>query len=267
MFGRKKVMIGVLHLPPLPGSPLYKGNKIEEIIHFAIKEAKKLKYGGVDGIIIENYGDMTYFPGKVGPETVSSMTRVITELSKILDIPFGVCVLTDPFASLAIAHATKASFIRATVFTEAVMDVSGIIIGCAHQLLRFHKLINAENVKVFADLQVKHSVPISPKSIEDSARDAVYFQADALIVTGSHTGLETPLDKVKKVKEALKTSLNPKIPLFVGSGVNKNNVKELLKYADGVIVGTSLKIGNKTTNPIDIKKVKELAKVVKELNF
>ena len=259
----RNILIGVVHLPPLPGSPLYKGEKIKRISKFAINESKKLESAGMDGIIIENYGDMTYFPGKVGPETVASMTYIISKVREKIDLPIGVCVLTDPFSSLAIAYVTNSQFIRATVFIEAVMDVSGIIVGKPHELLRFRKFLNSEKIKIFADIQVKHSAPLGDKSIEDSARDAAYFQADAIIVSGPHTGLETPLEKLKKVKKAIRKSTNPKIPIFVGSGVNLRNVKEILKYANGVIVGTSIKRGNKTTNPIDFQKAKKLVNVTR----
>ena len=260
MFGVDKPIIGMVHLPPLPGSPLYKGEDLSSHVERAARDAKTLEEGGVDGFELENMGDMTYFPGKVGPETVAALTYIASQVSREVKIPFGICTLTDPIAAVAIAHVTKAPFIRATVYTEAVVDVSGVIPGCAHELQRFKKLLGAEKLKVFADIQIKHSVPLSMRPIEHSAKDAEYFLADAIIVSGTHTGEETPVDKVRRVKEAI-----PETPVLIGSGTRKENVRELFRYADGAIVGTSLKIDGKTFNSVDIQRVKEFMRVVKEI--
>lgn len=260
IFKVKKPIIGMVHLPPLPGSPLYRGEDLTYHVERAVKDAKTLEEGGVDGYELENMGDMTYYPGRVGPETVASMTYIANQVSREVKLPFGICVLTDPVAAVAVAHVTRAAFVRATVYTEAVMDVSGVIPGCAHELQRFKKLLGAEKLRVFADIQIKHSVPLSPRPIEHSAIDAVYFLADAVIVSGTHTGEETPVDKVRRVKEAV-----PEKPVLIGSGTRKENVRRLFKYADGAIVGTSLKANGKTLNPVDITRVREFMKVVKEI--
>jgi len=259
IFGVEKPIIGMVHLPPLPGSGLYEGD-LKPALERAIQDAKALEEGGVDALEIENFGDMTYFPGKVGPETVAAMTYIATEVSHEVSIPIGICVLTDPVSALAIAHAVKAAFIRATVYTEAVVDVSGIIQACAHELQRLKKLINDKSVKVFADVQIKHSAPLAPRPIEHSAKDALYFLADAVIVSGSFTGEETPLEKIRRVKDYL-----PEFPVLVGSGANPENIGKLLKYADGAIVGTAFKKDRITTNPVDVENVKKFMEVVKEV--
>jgi len=256
IFGVDKPIIGMVHLPPLPGSVFYDGD-MKKVVDRAIGDAKALEEGGVDALEIENFGDMTYFPGKVGPETVSAITYVATKVSEEVDLPLGICILTDPVSALAVAHAVGATFIRATVYTEAVVDVSGIIQACAHELQRLKKLIVDTKTKIFADVQIKHSTPLAPRPIEHSAKDAAYFLADAVIVSGSFTGEKTPLEKVKRVKEYI-----PQVPVLVGSGTNKENVKELFKYADGAIVGTTFKKDGITTNPVDVNRVREFMEVV-----
>jgi len=259
IFGVEKPIIGMVHLLPLPGSGLYDGN-LEPVLDRAIRDARALEEGGVDAIEVENFGDMTYFPGKVEPETVAAMTYIASELSHEVSIPIGICVLTDPYSAFAIAHVVGASFIRATVYTEAIVDVSGIIQGPAHRIQRLKKLLSDDRVKIFADVQIKHSVPLAPRPIEESAKDAFYFLADAVIVSGRFTGEETPVEKIKRVKEYL-----PEFPILVGSGANPKNIRKLLQYADGAIVGTTFKRDRITTNPVDVKNVKEFMEIVKSI--
>ncbi|MBM1154857.1 BtpA/SgcQ family protein [archaeon] len=263
VFGVDKPVIAVVHLPPLPGSGLYKGVPMDEIVEYAVSEARKLVDAGIDGVIVENFGDMTYAPGRVGPELPACMAVVVREVRR-LGVPTGVCLLTDPIAGLAVAKAAGAAFVRATVYTEAVMDVSGIITGCAHELLRFRKLLDATDIRILADVQVKHSRPLAAKPLELSAIDAAYFQADAIIVTGEHTGFETPLEAVQHVREALAHyRLRPHVPVFVGSGVTAETLEACLHVADGVIVGSFLKMDGVTTNPIDEKRLQQFMEAVR----
>jgi len=256
LFGHKPI-IGMVHLPALPGSPLYEGNGIGSIIELAIEEALKLEQGGVNGIEIENYLDASYYPGTVGPELVSAMAIIAHEIRKRVHLPLGICVLADPIASIAIAHAVKAEFIRATVFTEAVVDVSGLIVGRPHEILRYRKFLD-NSVKIFADVQIKHSAPLAPRPIAESAYDAAYFLADAVIISGKHTGFPTPVMDVKTAKEVL-----PDVPVLVGSGLNTENINELFMYADGGIVGTFLKYEGRSENRIDPERVRRLTEAAK----
>lgn len=259
IFGVDKPIIGMIHLGPLPGSALYEGD-MEAIVKRAIEDAIALEAGGVDAVEIENMGDMTYFPGKVGPETVAAMTYVATKVSERIKLPIGICVLTDPVAALAIAHAVKAKFIRATIYTDAVVDVSGILNACAHDVQRLKKLIMDKNTKIFADVYVKHSAPLASKPIEYAAKDAVYFLADAVVISGQFTGEEAPFDIIKKVKAA-----DPHISVLVGSGLREENVERLLAVADGAIVGTAFKKDAKTFNPVDKARVQRFMEKVKSL--
>lgn len=234
---------------------------MKEIVERAVKDAKAYQSGGMDGIIIENFGDRPFYPMNVGPETIAAMSVIASKISSEVKIPVGVNVLrNDPIAAIAISHASECQFIRVNVLTEAMVTDQGIIQATAHHVLRFRKLLNAENIKIFADVHVKHAVPMMNRPIEQSAIDLVERGlADAVIVTGETTGKKPNINKVRKVKMALKT-----IPVIVGSGVTKDNVTEYLQVCDGVIVGTSLKRNNITENPVDILKVKEFVKIANE---
>lgn len=262
IFKAPKPVIGMVHLLPLLGSPKYGGEGIKPILDRAIKDTKALEKGGIDGILIENFGDAPFKPTSVNLETLASMTLAVKEVSEATDLPIGVNVLrNDAKSALAIAYATNARFIRVNVYTEAMITDQGIINSCAHEVQRYRRGLGAENVKIFADIHGKHAQPLARRPIEEVAKDAAYRGlADALIVTGPRTGVKPSINDVTQVKEAV-----PDKPVLVGSGVNKENAKEFLRYADGAIVGTSLKVDSVTTNPVSESSVMELMKAVQRI--
>ncbi len=252
----------MVHLLPLPGSPRYSGDGISRALGAALRDARALKDGGADGLLIENYGDLPFKPSPNDPETVASMTMIGREISKAVDLPMGVNVLRNgALAALAIAHVVRARFIRVNVLTESLVTDQGIINGCAHDLMRYRRQLGAVDVHVYADVRSKHAAPIVPRPVEESARDTAYRgMADALIVTGPHTGAEPDRDHLRRIKESV-----PDRPILIGSGLTNRNAIKLLKAADGAIVGTSLKEGGMVERPVDETRVRELVKTMTRL--
>lgn len=259
MFNSKKPIIGMLHLQPLPGGPLYDGKGLDPVVEQAVHDLNELQDGGVDALEIENFSDPTYYPEEVGPELVAAISVVSERLNKYLKVPMGVCILSDPKASLAVAHAINATFVRATFFTEASVDVSGLVCPKPHELLRFRKFLDP-SIKIFTDVHIKHSAPLVQRPIGDSALDAKYFLSDGVIITGTHTGKGVKMQDLKDARTGVED-----FPLMVGSGFNKDTARDILQIADGAIVGTSLKEGGISSNPVDKKRVEELMKVVREI--
>jgi len=260
IFNTTKPIIGMLHLRPLPGSPIYDGKGLKSVIDQALEEAEKLVKGGVNALQVENFNDPTYFPDNAPPETVASLAIVGHEVHKAFpDIPMGVCLLADPIASIAVAHAIDAKFVRATIYTEASVDVSGLVLRRPHEILRYRKFLDP-SIKIFADVHIKHSAPLVNRPIEESAYDAAYFLADAVILSGKHTGFETPLEDVKKVRKVL-----PDFPILIGSGLRPENAQDLLCYASGAFVGTAFKVDGKPENTVDINRVEKLMDIIERI--
>lgn len=257
IFHRRKPVIGVIHLLPLPGSPLYHGN-LEKVIRRALEDAVNLCKGGVDAILIENLGDMPYYPNKVPDITVAAMTKVALKISENVNLPLGINVLrNDCLAALSIAYVVDASFIRVNVLTEVVVTDQGIIEGKAHELMRLRHFLRAD-IKVLADVHVKHGYPLMKRTIEESAIDTVSRGlADGIIITGKATGIAPKLDEVRKVKNKLLEE-DIKAPVLIGSGITADNVTTFLSICDGVIVGTYFKKGGDVWSPIDPLKVRRL---------
>ncbi len=252
IFGTRKPVIGVVHLLPLPGS--HNPTPMQKVITRAIRDAVAYKRGGVDGIIIENFGDTPYRE-RVGPETVAAMTLVVSEVSSHVDIPIGINVLrNDGISAMAIATVTGASFIRVNVLIGAYVTEQGIISGIAPDLLRYKRFLGSD-VKIFADVHVKHATPLWAQPIGDAAREIVMrAHPDAIIVTGRRTGDPPPIEHIMEVK----SHIGEGTPIIVGSGVDHWNIGDFMRIADGVIVGTSVKDNNVTTNPVDEERVKKL---------
>lgn len=247
IFKTEKPIIGMVHLLALPGTPNFNGD-INEIYKKAISEAKALEEGGANGIMVENDGDMP-FSINLEIEQTAALAALTAVVKEHVNIPVGVdAAFSDYKSALACAKAARADFVRIPVFIDTVVSFSGTMHPCADQALRYRKKINAEEIMILADIQVKYTNLLVPNTpIEQSASFAEISGADAIIVTGTHTGGETPIETVKKVKDVVK------IPVFIGSGTKKENAKEQLDIADGAIVGSSLK----TDGKIDVKKVKE----------
>lgn len=253
-----KPIIGVIHLKPLPGSPLY-DDDIEDVISCAVRDARSLDEGGVDAILIENFGDIPYLKKVNDPETIAAMSIVVREVSKITSKPIGVNFLRNSsIEAAAIAHVNRAKFIRVNVFIENVESDSGIIEASAPSLIRYIKRIKAR-LGILADINVKHASVIGNRDIETIYLDA--FErglATAVILTGRRTG-ETPdvsiLERLRKIGRG---------PILIGSGLNVNNL-DLLRVADGAIVGTYFKKESRIGSVIDVKKVKKFMKKVNEI--
>jgi len=239
-------LIGVIHLQPLPGSPHY-GGDLDAVLDAATTDATALIDAGFDGFVVENFGDAPFFGANVPPITVAAMTRIAAALPR--PSVMGINVLrNDAAAALAIAAVTGADFIRVNVHVSAAITDQGILTGRAAETLRERQRLGL-STRIAADVDVKHAAPLAPArfDLREAAEETAYRGgADALIVSGSGTGKPTSLDDLRAVKPAV-----PDRPLWVGSGTTATNVRELLRVADAVIVGTATKVDGVTTNPVD----------------
>jgi membrane complex biogenesis BtpA family protein len=249
-----RTIIGMVHLRPLPGSPRWDGS-MGGAVAAALADARALVDGGVDALLVENFGDAPFTAGRVEPATVAAMAVVAAEIRRAFPrTPLGVNVLkNDARAALAVAAAVGGEFIRVNVHAGAVLADQGVVHSDAYGTLRDRRLLGAD-VAIFADVGGKHAVPLAPLEVEQTARDLVdRGLADALVVSGPATGQATPLPEVKRVRGAV-----PDVPLLIGSGVTADTAAELLSLAAGLIVGTSVKRGGDVRQPVDRGRVEQL---------
>jgi uncharacterized protein len=253
----RKLLIGVVHLNALPGSPRWRGD-LGSVISHAVGDARAYQRGGAHAIFIENFGDVPFAKTTVPPETVASMAAAGCAIRAAVRIPIGFNVLrNDARAALALCGACRGSFIRVNVHIGAMLTDQGIIEGQAHETLRLRHR-GGSAVQIFADVHVKHAVPLGHWNIEMSARDTLdRGLADALIVSGTGTGLTANIADVERVRRACESA-----KLFIGSGVTVENARAYLRIADGLIVGSSLKKGGRVANAVDAKRVAALARIV-----
>jgi membrane complex biogenesis BtpA family protein len=249
-----RTLIGMVHLPALPGSPRWEGS-MARAQERALADARALVDGDIRVLLVENHGDVPFTPGRVEPATVAAMSVIVAALRDALPgVTLGVNVLkNDARAALAIACAAGGAFIRVNVHAGAVVADQGIVQSEAYHTLRDRRLLAAD-VAIFADVQGKHAAPVAPVELEQEARDLVHRGlADALVVSGRATGDATPLGDVKRVRGAVGA-----VPVLVGSGVTPDNVAELLGVADAAIVGTFVKRDGDVRNPVDPARVRRL---------
>jgi len=254
----RKVLIGVVHLKPLPGSPRWQGN-LKAVLEFAVADARACEQGGADAVFIENFGDVPFAKGRVAPETIAAMTAAGCAVRSAVNLPVGFNVLrNDARAALALCAVCGGDFIRVNIHSGAMLTDQGLIEGDAYHTLRHRSRLRSK-ARIFADVHVKHAVPLGDWSLEEAANDTVERGlADALIVSGVGTGQAADLNEVERVRRAC-----PKTKLLLGSGVNADNVRDYLRFADGVIVGSSLKRAGKLTNPVDARRVAALVRAMR----
>jgi hypothetical protein len=253
-----KLLVGMLHLPALPGSPLGRSS-LDAIEKLVLADARSLAEAGFDAAIVENYGDVPFHKDRVEAVTVASMTRLAVAVRGAAPkLRLGVNVLRNDAASaLAIAAVAGAGFIRVNVHVGATATDQGVIEGRAAATLRLRAALGAD-VEIWSDVHVKHGKSLAHDSIEAEAEDAVYRGlADALIVSGRATGEPASLDEIRRVK-ALGLA-----PVHVGSGVTAQNVLEVLASADGVIVGTAIKEGGRTASPVDFERARRFVEIAR----
>ncbi len=236
--------IGMVHLQALPGSPSWQGD-LSAVTAAALTDASALSEAGIRAVMVENYNEVPFYPGRVPSETVASMTAVISALgNEFPDLVLGVNVLRNDAASaLGIAVATRARFIRVNVHVGAMVTDQGSIEGQAWHTLRLRRQLEAPKIGILADVRVKHARPLAERPLEEEAQDLrLRGRADAVIVTGAATGSGADAEDVLKVRRAL-----PDCPLLVGSGLNADTAKEFFPLADGCIIGSSLKVTDPDT--------------------
>jgi len=245
----------MVHLLPLPGAP--RARALSEIRAAARADAEALARGGVDGILVENYGDVPFTSGSVEPQVVAAMSVLASELRAKVGLPIGINVLrNDARSALAVALASGASFIRVNVHVGAAETDQGRVDGRAYETLRYRRAIDAD-VAIFADVFVKHARPAGSADLGSVARDTAYRGlADVLLVTGSETGAPADAERVRQVKRAV-----PDRPVWVASGLEPENVQGF-GDADGFIIGSAFERGGRAGGRVELKRVKALLRAL-----
>jgi len=279
----EKPIVGMVHLPALPGAPKFDGD-FEAVRAAALRDARRLEAGGVDALVVENFGDAPFYPDDVPKHAVASMTRVAAEIRGAVDLPLGVNVLrNDAEAALSVATAAGAEFVRVNVHVGARVTDQGVVEGRAHETMRLRDRLDSD-VAVLADLDVKHSAPLARR---DAPRTASGEQSDpraterpldaeavaepierglaaGVVVSGAGTGHAVAGDHLAAVAAA-RDERGLDAPVFVGSGTTVETVADLLGTADGAIVGTALKEDGETTAPVDEERVERLVAAADEV--
>jgi membrane complex biogenesis BtpA family protein len=250
------VLVGMVHVNALPGSPRFEGD-LAGVREAAVRDAKALTQGGAHGIMMENFGDAPFYPGRVPAEVVAHMTAIACAVRSATDLPLGINVLrNDGESALAIAHACHAQFIRVNVLCSVRVADQGLLHGIAHDLMRLRSRLGATDIEVWADVDVKHSAPLAKREIEDEVDDMIARGlADVLICSGAGTGKGTDPKTVARVKRAAGG-----VPVVVGSGVTESTIGTY--DADGFVIGTALKRDGQIVGEIDVDRVRSMRKAM-----
>jgi membrane complex biogenesis BtpA family protein len=247
------LLIGVIHLRPLPGAPRFRGD-MNAVVRAAVDDARAYQEGGADAVVIENFGDAPFRKDPLPPETLTGMAVAAQAVRQAIELPIGFNALrNDAHGALALCATCDGLFFRVNVHIGAMVTDQGLIEGQAFDTLRRRETL-APYAKILADVHVKHGAPLGAIPIEIAARDNLdRGMADALVVSGTDTGEATELEDVRRVR-----SVCPEAPILLGSDVDAKTIARYLEYADGAIVGSSVKRGGRIDQPVDARRVAAL---------
>ncbi len=258
IFGVSKPVIAMLHLPGLPGRPLHDvAGGPDAILDPVARDLDVLQNAGVDGLLFCNEKDYPY-QLKVGVEAATAMAATVGRLRDRIRVPFGVNLLWDPSASLAVARATGAAFIR-EVLTGVYESDLGIITPDIGSIAGYRVAIGAAGVALFDNISPEFSSPLGSRSVADRARGAEFLGMDAILISGWAAGSPMAMSDLLAAKEAA-----PNTPIIANTGVRADRVAEIMKVADGAIVGTSLKVDGITWNAVDPARARVLVDAFRE---
>ena len=259
LFPSRKPVIACIHLMPLPGSPRYSGT-MREVYETALTEADIFSRYPIDALIVENFRDMPFYPGRLPPETISALAAVTRELVNQVDLPIGVNALrNDAQSAMAIATATEADFIRVNVHMNAVVADQGILQGASHDTLRLRAALHSK-VLIFADVGVKHATPLGNRGLALETQDVTERGlVDAIIVSGELTGEATRVEDVEIVRQ------HTHLPILIGSGATPANLPHHFDHVDGLIVGSYFKSGGKADHGVEERRVKTFTDAISNL--
>jgi len=258
IFGKKKPIIAMAHIPALPGTPRYDAARgMDWLIESTQCDLRHLIEGGVDAIMFSNEDDRPYVL-HAPMEQVAAMTRVVTEL-RPRDVPFGVDFLWDPQAALCIAAATGASFLR-EVLTGVYESDMGVWAPDVAAIARLRHNIGADHVRMLFNVAPEFASSLGTRTVGQRARSAIVSSlADAILVSGPMAGSEPDRSQIEEAKAAVGEAA----PVLLNTGAKANNIARFLEVADGVIVGSSLKVDGYTWNPVDPQRVREFVRAAR----
>ncbi len=258
VIGTEKAIIAMLHLQAMPGDPYYDKEKgMKWVVEKAKEDLEALQEGGVDAIMFSNEYSLPYLT-KVNTETVASMARIIGELQPYITVPYGVNVLWDPKASLDLAVATNAKFIR-EIFSGVYASDFGLWNTNCGDAVRHQREIGAENVKLLFNIVPEAAAYLEGRNIRQIAKTTVFnCKPDALCVSGLTAGSATDMGMLKEVKEEV-----PQTVVLANTGSRAETIENILSIADGAVVGTTFKYDGKFENQVDVTRVKKFMDIVK----
>lgn len=258
IFGTPKPVFGMIHLAPLPGAPRYEGS-MDAVLERAVRDARALKEAGVSALVVENFNDEPFFTDTVEPETVAAMTLAANAVKEATGLPIGMNVLRNAWkAAMAIAAVVGARFCRINITTDVYVTDQGLIQSCSAHLARYRKMLGADDVLIFSDINSKHAAPLVRRPLRVVAQDMVERGAvDAILVSGESSADPPSVEDLQELRAAV-----PGVPLVIGSGMSLQTV-DILAYADATIFGFGAKPHLKA--PVDPQMATDFMDAVRRL--
>jgi uncharacterized protein len=252
VFATPKPLIAMLHFPALPGRQAYDAQGGLDALFARVRyDLEVLQDAGVDGVLFCNEKDLPY-SFEVAAEIPATMAYIIGRVRDEVRVPFGVNILWDPLATIRLAAATGAAFVR-EVFTGTYESDMGLWSPRGSDAILVRRQLDCQHVAIFNNITPEFARSIAGRSVAERARVAAFFGADALLISGQMAGAAADPALIREAREAA-----PHVPVLANTGVSEENIEQLLSIADGAIVGTSFKVDGFIWNPVDPQRARRL---------
>lgn len=224
----------MVHFSPLEGDPNFPGKDV--VLRRAEEDLATLTDGGVDAVLFENNFDNPKFE-RLPPQQADHFSELVSLLSSTISLPWGISALWNDYElGFRLCKTYGGTMVRVPVFVDSVETIYGTFLANPKRVLEARSQIQAEHVRIFADVQVKHAKMIHPRPLKKSVKEAVSSGADTIVITGTWTGNPPTVEMVREAQAHAKNT-----PIYIGSGMTADNIASFLPHINGCIVGTAFK--------------------------
>lgn len=240
MSDARKLVFGMVHLPPLPGTPFHEDGSFPRILSDAVRSAVALDQGGASGCLVQTADRVYRVDDESDPARTVAMGLIVRAVADATSDGFevGVELMRNAVkASLAVAKVAGGAFVRAGALVGMTLTAHGMVEANPLDVMEYRAKIGAGSIRIFTDISSMHfSLFGGGMQVPELARAAALVGADAVVVANRDEA--RTLDMIGSIRAA-----TPELPVLLGGYTNHENAGRLLAAADGAFVGTCLERG------------------------
>jgi membrane complex biogenesis BtpA family protein len=244
-------LIGMIQFPGFPHDPGGMAS-VGAVVDRCARDTDILLEAGFRTLMIQNLATCSPWRHETTAETASVAALLGRLVERYPEPVWGLNLPSDdPEASLAIAYAAGAAFVRLKVWIGVMRRAEGTLDGCAAAALSYRHRLGDPPIAIWTDVHDRTGAPVWPMAFGDAVAAAGKAGATTIVVTGGN-----PAATIDRLAEARRRA--PSVRRIVGGGATPATLAGLIGDADGVIVGTYLHGDGDESCPIDPERARRI---------